>query len=74
MISIQLKNHKFWLLVIAIGCITIHLTLVWVADNQSLLSVSFLFWAAVCSLSWGAMRFCWFMFPSSTSNRSNAKT
>ncbi len=52
MASIQLKNPKFWLLGIAIGCITIHLTLVWSTDNSSSLSVSFLFWAAVSSLLW----------------------
>jgi cyanoexosortase A len=52
MISIQLKNPKFWLFGIAVGCITVHLILVWVADNSSLLSVSFLFWAAVSSLVW----------------------
>lgn len=52
MISVQLKNPKFWLLGIAIGCMTIHLTLVWVGDNSSLFSVSCLFWAAVSSLVW----------------------
>lgn len=52
MVIIQLQNPKYWLLGIAIGCITVHLTLVWVADNSSLFSVSCLFWAAVCSLLW----------------------
>ncbi|MFE1746742.1 cyanoexosortase A [Coleofasciculus sp. H7-2] len=44
------KDLKFWLLAIAAGLITIHLTLTWRSGNTELLSTSFLFWVAVVSL------------------------
>ena len=46
------KDLKFWLLAIAAGLITIHLTLTWRSGNTELLSTSFLFWIAVSSLLW----------------------
>ncbi|MBD1902220.1 MULTISPECIES: cyanoexosortase A [Cyanophyceae] len=46
------KDLKFWLIAIAAGLITIHLTLTWRSGNTELLSTSFLFWAAVSSLLW----------------------
>lgn len=48
----QLKYPQFWLLGIAAGYIAIHLTLIWKADNSSLLGTSFLCWAAISSLVW----------------------
>lgn len=52
MARIQLQNPKNWLLGIAIGCITVHLTLLWVANYSSLFSLSCLYWAAVSLLLW----------------------
>lgn len=47
-----LQSSKFWLLVIASGLMTIHLTLTWRSENIDLLSTSLLFWVAVSSLIW----------------------
>ncbi|WP_414586776.1 cyanoexosortase A [Scytonema sp. PCC 10023] len=51
-LSSQLKYPQFWLLAIGAAYIAIHLTLIWKADNSSLLGMSFLFWAAISSLVW----------------------
>ncbi|KAB8319888.1 cyanoexosortase A [Tolypothrix campylonemoides VB511288] len=51
-LSSQLKYPQFWLLGIAAGYIAIHLTLIWKADNSSLLGTSFLCWMAIFSLIW----------------------
>lgn len=48
----SLKNSQYWLLAIAAGLITIHLTLTWKSGNSNLLGNSFLFWLAVSSLVW----------------------
>ena len=46
------NNIQFWLLGIATGLITIHLTLTSRANDASLLGTSSLFWIAVCSTIW----------------------
>ncbi|BAZ11108.1 hypothetical protein NIES4071_29340 [Calothrix sp. NIES-4071] len=48
----SLKNPQYWLLAIAAGLISIHLTLTWKADNSDFLGNSFLFWLAVSTLVW----------------------
>ncbi|MBF2067341.1 MAG: cyanoexosortase A [Calothrix sp. C42_A2020_038] len=50
--NIQFKCPEFWLLATAVGCIAIHLTLVWKVDSSNLLSISLLFWASVSCLIW----------------------
>lgn len=47
-----LTNFKYWLLGIATGLITVHLTLTSRANDASLLGTSALFWSAICSLLW----------------------
>ena len=49
----SLQDIRYWMLAITAGCIAIHLTLVWQADDSSLLGVSLLFWGAIASLLWG---------------------
>jgi cyanoexosortase A len=48
----QLRYPQIWLLAIGAGFIAIHLTLLWKADNSSLLGMTFLVWAAISSLIW----------------------
>lgn len=48
----KLKNSEYWLLAIASGLITIHLTLTWQANQSSLLGASFVFWAGISFLIW----------------------
>lgn len=52
----QFKYPQFWLLAIGAGYIGIHLTLIWKADNSSLLGTSFLCWGAISSLIWEKRR------------------
>lgn len=46
------NNIQLWLLGIATGLITIHLTLTSRANDPSLLGTSTLFWISVCSIIW----------------------
>lgn len=48
----SLKIPKFYLLGIATGLISVHLTLLSRANDASLLGSSTLFWLAICSLIW----------------------
>ena len=51
-VLVNFNNIQFWLLVIATGLITIHLTLTSRANDASLLGTSTLFWVAVSSIVW----------------------
>jgi cyanoexosortase A len=48
--SSTFKNHKFWLLAIATGLVTLHVTLTWRSDDASLLGNSILYWLAIATL------------------------
>lgn len=50
--SALLTQARFWLLGIAAGIVTLHLTLVWQLDSDQLLSNSLLLWSGVCYLVW----------------------
>lgn len=49
---VNFNNIQLWLLGIATGLITIHLTLTSRANDPSLLGTSTLFWISVCSIIW----------------------
>ncbi len=51
-VLVNFNNIQFWLLGIATGLITIHLTLTSRANDASLLGTSTLFWITVCSIIW----------------------
>lgn len=51
-VLVNFNNIQFWLLGIATGLITIHLTLTSRANDASLLGTSTLFWIAVSSIVW----------------------
>lgn len=51
-VLVNFNNVQLWLLAIATGLITIHLTLTSRANDASLLGTSTLFWISVCSLIW----------------------
>lgn len=51
-VLVHFNNIQFWLLGIATGLITIHLTLTSRANDASLLGTSALYWITVCSIIW----------------------
>ncbi|NES83540.1 MAG: cyanoexosortase A [Moorea sp. SIO2B7] len=48
----QVQEPKYWLLAIAAALVTLHLTVLYQADDSEALSMSILFWLTITSLVW----------------------